>query len=210
MTTPFARLAVAASLLALAALATLHVLRPDLSPPHHMISEYGVGPHGAGMTVCFLAFSLASLSLFVALLRHARGGLGRGGLGFLLLTAVGLALGGLFPMDMSTADPAAMSFSGKMHNVGFMVGVPSELLSVLLLSLALRRDPSWTRAPLGLWAAAVWVSLIVMVPLLMQLRFFGIPNRTFMIAFGIWIALAAWPLARTAPAPGRAPEMTPH
>jgi hypothetical protein len=68
---------------------------------------------------------------------------------------------------------------------------------VLLVSLALRREAPWSRTRLLPWAAAVWLSVVIMVPLLMQLRYFGIPNRTFMVTYGIWVILAARPLTRT-------------
>ncbi|WNG60065.1 DUF998 domain-containing protein [Archangium gephyra] len=197
MTSQSARIAVVAAAVALLALLLLHVLRPDLAPASHMISEYAIGPYGFVMGVSFGAFALSSLALLVALVGSARGWLGRLGLVCLFLTAIGLALGGAFPMDPATPDPAAMSFSGRMHGVGFMVGVPGELLAVLLVSLALRREAPWSGTWLLPWAAAVWLSLVVMVPLLMQMRYFGIPNRTFMMAYGIWVILAARPLTRT-------------
>lgn len=136
------------------------------------------------------------MSLWVALLSHARGVIGRVGLVCLLLTAVGLAIGGAFTMDPTTANQEAMSFSGRMHGVGFMIGVPGELFAVLFLSLALRRQALWSAAPLMAIALAVWASIVVMVPLLIQQRFFGIPNRTFMAAYGVWIILGARPLLR--------------
>jgi hypothetical protein len=197
MTTQTARVAVVAASVALLALLLLHMLRPDLAPASHMISEYAIGPYGVVMGVSFGAFALASLALLVALVGPARGWLGRLGLVCLFLTAVGLALGGIFPMDPTTADQSQMSFSGRMHGVGFMIGVPGELLAVLLVSLALRRQAPWSGTRLLPWAAAVWLSIAIMVPLLMQLRYFGIPNRTFMLAYGVWVILVARPLTRT-------------
>jgi hypothetical protein len=35
-----------------------------------------------------------------------------------------------------------------------------------------------------------------MVPLLVQARFFGIPNRVFTLAYGVWLILAARPLLK--------------
>jgi hypothetical protein len=92
-----------------------------------------------------------------------------------------------------------------MHGLSFMVGVPSELLTVLLMSLVLRRETQWKSLPLLALAAVVWLSLVVMAVLLVGVAprpgfpahgFFGIPNRTFMIGYGAWLAVAAWPLAR--------------
>jgi uncharacterized protein DUF998 len=191
-----ARLSVTAAGVAIVALFLLHLLRPDLAPSAHMISEYAVGPYGSVMTLSFLAFAAASAGLWLALLYRARGVLGRIGLFFLLLATIGLAIGGIFTMDPTTTDQAAMSFSGQMHGVGFMIGVPGELFAVLFLSLALRKQAGWPGAALLALAALVWVSLAIMVPLLIQQHGFGIPNRVFMLAYGAWVIATAHPLTR--------------
>ena len=67
-----ASLTIGAAAVALGALAILHLVRPDLEPSSHMISEYAIGPHGYLMTLSFAAFAISSATLFVALLRsHA-------------------------------------------------------------------------------------------------------------------------------------------
>lgn len=190
-TSPFARLAIAASGVAIVALLSLHVLRADLSPATHMISEYAVGDFGWVMTLCFYAFAIASLALFGALATRVRGVVGWLGLIALLVTAAGLAIGGAFPMDPTTNDPARMSQSGQLHGLGFMLGVPGELFAVLLLTMHLRKQPAWNGRSLGWLAAATWLSVAVMAPLLMKGGAFGIPNRTFMIAYGAWMIVVA-------------------
>jgi hypothetical protein len=201
-----ARAAVGLAALAILSLATLHVLQPGLDPGASMISQYAIGePQGWLMNLCFGAFAAGSLSLLIALAGQARSILGRIGLFFLLMAAVGLSCGALFNMDPATADQSQMSFSGQMHGMAFMVGVPGELLAVALLSLALNRPP-WNGMALLGGAAIVWISLIVMAVNLigwMQAgatgpAFFGIPNRTFMIAYAVWLIIAAWPLTRSA------------
>src|SRR5262245_58791217 len=191
-----ALLAIVAAALALVALGLLHLLRPDLAPSAHMISEYAIGAHGYVMTLSFAAFAAATLSLFVALLPHAAGALGRIGLGFLLLAALGLAIGGAFAMDPITTTREATSLSGRMHGVGFMIGVPGQLLAVLLLSLTLGRQAPWSAVPLMALALADWACIAIMVPLLVRQRFFGIPNRAFMLAYAVWLILAARPLLK--------------
>jgi Protein of unknown function (DUF998) len=191
------RLTIFAAAAAILALLSLHVQRADLSPATHMISEYAVGAHGWVMTLCFYAFAAASVTLLAALASRVRGAVGWLGLACLLVTAIGLAIGGAFPMDATTNDPAKMSHSGQMHGVGFMLGVPGELLATLLLTLHLRTQPAWRSRPLVPLAAAVWLSVVVMVPLLMRNGAFGIPNRTFMLAYGAWLIAVA---PRTAPA----------
>ena len=124
-----------------------------------MISEYAIGRHGYLMTLSFAASAISSVSLFAALLRSPYSALGRVGLGFLMLAAMGPAIGGAFAMDPTTTNQEAMSYSGKMHGVGFMIGVPGELLAVLCLSLALRRQPTWAAVPLLTIALVAWASL---------------------------------------------------
>ena len=200
-----ARGAAAFAALAILLLASLHVLQPDLAPATSMISQYSIGhPHGWVMNACFASFAVASLFLLVALTGQATSILGRVGLFFLLAAAVGSACGGLFNMDPTTTQQSEMSFSGQMHGLAFMIGVPGELLAVLLLSLALRRQAPWKGAPLLVIAAVVWISLVIMaVSLISWMQagatgpaIFGWPNRGFMIAYAVWMILAAWPLAQ--------------
>lgn len=167
-----------------------------------MISEYALGAHGWVIAVFFLSCALSSATLAAALLPGAVTRTAKVGLGFLVLAVVGLVLGGLFPIDPVTTSHDALSFSGRMHGVGFMVGVPSELFAVLLLSLSARRG-SRQRPFLLALACAVWLSVLVMVPLIARGHGFGIPNRTFMIFYVGWLVLAAVPTAARPRGDGR-------
>jgi hypothetical protein len=198
-----ARGAIAGAAIALLALAVLHLVRPDLEPSRHMISEYAIGPHGWIMTLCFAAFAVASAALLVSLIGIVHTPLGWVGLVALAAAVVGLGFGAAFPMDPVSTTPDTMSFSGRMHGVGFMVGVPGEILAVLLLSLALRGQPGWEGLPLLWLTAVVWVSLAVMAWALMNFMkqpdgptIMGWANRLLMIGYAAWIMLAAWPKAR--------------
>jgi hypothetical protein len=199
-----ARSAIGAAMVATLALVLLHMVRRDLDPGWHVISEYAVGAHGWIMALCFAAFALASGSLFVALMGHAPTLMGKIGLAFLLAAAIGPGLAAIFPMDpISTARDAA-TFSGRMHGVSFMIGVPGQILAVLLLSLALRGQPFWGGAPLLLLTAVIWISLAVMgAGIVMSMKtgmdgpgILGWANRLFMIAYAGWVGTVAWPLAR--------------
>ena len=104
-----ARVAIGSAALALAALAALHLLKPDLHPSRTMISQYALGRFGWVMAVCFAVFGVGSASLFVALMPHAPSLLARIGLAFLLIAAVGLVMAARFPMDPVSTSPAQMS-----------------------------------------------------------------------------------------------------
>lgn len=200
---PFAAsVAMSAAVLAVVALGLLHVLERDLAPASHMISEYALGASSWLMTVCFAAFATSSASLLIALRPHVRTRVGRIGLGFIFLAAVGLALAAVFPTDPASTQPEDMSFAGRMHGVAFMVGVPGELFGVLLVTLALRRRS------LVLLAAMEWLSLALMIVALVLAApqpgapaqgWFGIPNRTFMVSYALWLTMAAWAVARNRP-----------
>jgi hypothetical protein len=200
----FGHAAVAFASTALAALLLLHVLRADLSLGSHMISEYAVGRHGWMMTLSFVAFGCASWALVGAAAPYLRTVAGRAGLVFLGLAGIGAWIGGIFAMDPTTSDPERMSASGHLHGVGFMIGVPSQLLAVLLLAIAARKVEAWSTPQLALLAALVWSSVALMVPLLLRGTGFGVPNRLFMLFYAAFVIAAAWPIAS-----GRAPSRSP-
>lgn len=130
------------------------------------------------------------------------------GLAFLLAVAVALAIAARFPMDPVSTPPEQMSFTGKMHGVAFIIGVPCQVFAGLLLSLALGKQPSHSSLPLLALAAVVWLSLVVMIAIMLMVgpgkppnpngpeRFLGFPNRLFMVAYGVWLMVVAWPIAR--------------
>lgn len=200
-----AQLTIGAAVVSVCSLAVLHVLRPEVAPASTMMSEYAVGAFAWLMAVCFASFALATSCSFVALASHARGVTGRIGLLCLLLAALGLGMAAAFPMDPVSTLPEDYSFSGRMHGVSFMLGVPGEILAVLLLSLTLRKQARWSALPVGTWGALVWLSLVSMVVTLVIAApqpgvpaqgVFGIFNRGFMLAYAVWLAVVAWPLAR--------------
>jgi len=203
-----ARAGIGAAAVAIIALAVLHVLKPDISPSRNMISQYALGRHGWVMAVCFAAFGAGSACLFAALVTQASSHLRRIGLTFLLLASVGLAMAARFPMDPVSMPRQQMSFSGKMHGVSFLTGVPCMLFAVLLLSLALGSQTSYASLPLMALTSVVWLSFAITIAIMLMVgpgrppnsngpeRFLGLPNRLFMIGYGAWLMVVAWPMAR--------------
>jgi uncharacterized membrane protein len=203
-----ARAAIVAAAVSLVTLAALHILKPDLHPSRTMISRYALGPYGWVMALCFAAFGMASGSLAVAMVPDVRSLGGRIGIVLLLTAAVGLMLAARFPMDPVSTPPAQMSHSGRMHGVAFLLGVPSMVLAVLVLSLALGSQGSLAGWLLMTVAAVIWISLIIMLGIMLMVgpgkppnpngpeRFVGLPNRLLMVAYAVWLMVAAWPLAR--------------
>jgi hypothetical protein len=160
------------------------------------------------MALCFAGFAVGSACLTVALVGDERSLTGHIGLAFLLVTAIGLALAACFRMDPVSTLPKQMSFRGKMHGFSFLISVPCQVLAVLLLSLALSNQPSYASQPLFVLTSVIWLSLVTMIAIMLMVgpgkapnpdgpeRYLGLPNRLFMVAYGVWLIVTAWPIAR--------------
>lgn len=201
-----ARAAIGSAALALMVLAVVHVLKRDLDPSRTMISRYALGPYGWLMALCFAAWAAASALLFVALATRASSSLDRVGQSLLLAAGVGLAMAARFPMDPVGTPRREMSFSGKMHGMAFLVGVPALVLAASILSLSLAGHGSHAVMPLLLFTAAIWISLIAMIAIGAMVGpdhgpdpqvpwLFGWVNRLLMVAYSLWLIVVAWPIA---------------
>jgi hypothetical protein len=201
-----ARAAIGSAVLALLALALVHLLKRDLDPSRTMISRYALGPFGWVMAVCFAAWAAASALLFVALALRASSSLDRIGQIFLLFASVGLGMAAKFPMDPVGTPRRDMSFSGKMHGIAFLLGVPALVLATTILSLSLAGHGSHATMRLLLLTVTIWLSLIAMIGIGAMVGpdhgpnphvpwIFGWVNRLLMVAYSIWLIVVAWPLA---------------
>ena len=200
--------AMASAMLSVLLLALLHLIRRDLNPEWHVLSEYAVGNYGWVMALYFFSVAGSCVGLLIALVAYGINSVGaRIGLVFLAGAALGLTMAALFPMDPITASPDKATFSGTMHEVAGAIGVPCEVVAALVLSFALRRSALWVRFHVPMFTAAhlTWIFtllLFVSLAFLMQRHAFegpwmiGLANRLFMIAFACWIVIAAWPMSR--------------
>ena len=195
-----ARAAIGSGALALLALVAVHLLKRDLDPSRTMISRYALGPYGWLMALCFAAWAAASLFLFGALTVLAMSTLGRIGLILLLVAGISLVMAAVFPMDPVGTPRTAISLAGKMHGLAFSIGLPCLVVAPLILSLTV------AELPLVFLTAAIWLGLIVMIAIGVRVgpdhgpnphvpRLFGWANRLLMVAYGVWLIVAAWPLA---------------
>jgi hypothetical protein len=203
-----ARVAFASGLASILLLLALHVLKPDLDPSWHMLSEYALGEHGWVMALFFILLSLACASLLVALLPFADTMKGRIGLLLLAASAVGLAMAAIYPMDPINVPPESASHSGRMHGVSAMIGMPGMILAAIVLAFALRSKPLWAprRGPLMTMAHLTWIGAVLMAVLMTFLiqqgldgpgGYVGWANRLLVLAFCGWLLITARPLARS-------------
>ena len=187
-----ARISFAASVASLVFLAALHLLSPEFNPSSRMVSEYALGSYGWVLLLMFLTWALSCIALFFWIKSEVTTVGGKIGLGFLLLAAVGMTMGGLFDVNHD------------LHGLAAMIGMPSLPIAAVLISVSLGRNSSWAPARRSLvWAAILtWVSLILMnVAIFTGFSptfeanpgaWFGWANRFLIIAYNVWLMLVAW------------------
>src|ERR671911_3020862 len=98
-----ARLSLAGAAMFVLLLAMLHLLKPELDPSWHFISEYAIGRYGWIMVLAFLSLAFSYVGLFLALRSQLQTIAGRTGLALLLVSALGLIIGAVFTTDPITA-----------------------------------------------------------------------------------------------------------
>jgi Protein of unknown function (DUF998) len=201
-----ARLASALAALFLVLLAVLHLLKPELDPSWRVISEYALGKHGWIMVLAFLVLAVSLVSLAVALRTQLQSIWGRIGLLLLLISAVGMALAGIFVTDPLTASAAARTTQGRLHEVGALLDLTP--FAALIINLSLARNPTWRAARRVLfWTAGLPLlgllifiaATVVMLPSDGQFGpdvLIGWSNRFLVVTYCVWVMTVAWQAIR--------------
>jgi len=126
-----ARISFVSSVSSLAFLAGLHFLSPEFNPSSRMVSEYALGSYGWVLLWMFLTWSLSCIAIFFAIQSQITTVSGKIGLGFLLLAAIGMIMGGLFDVNHD------------LHGLAAMLGIPSLPIAAILISVSLGRNSGW-------------------------------------------------------------------
>ncbi len=177
----------------------LHVLRPQLNPLSHAISEYAIGPYGFLMTLAFIMRGLGGLFLVVGLaLGTTRGSRSWAGLVLLSLFTLCSFLVAIFPGNPQNTIVLLI------HSVSALFGFSSLAIAALIWSRRLRKDP--------LWRSSAHVSLVLALLILLSLLFFiglvigpssgfqGLAERVLEIFIVLWLCFMAWKLSLLASA----------
>lgn len=201
-------ISVISGFIAAALLFSLHFLSPQFDPSFRMISEYALGNDGSILSCFFFTWALSTFALLFAVGYQVKGILGKIGLVFLFLAAVGMTMGGLYDIRQ------------PLHGAAFALGVPALPIAAVLITLSLVRQKGWDKyKKLLLWLANLtWVSLILMaitmflfISSYMQaggvmnttprveitlpegvIAVVGWFNRLLVIAYILWVVKVAW------------------
>jgi hypothetical protein len=187
------RISFAASVASLIFLAALHLLSPEFDPAWRMVSEYALGDYSWVLALMFLVWALSCIALFFAIRSQTRTIGGKIGLGFLLLSALGMIMAALFDVNHN------------LHGLAAMIGIPSLPIAAILISVSLIRNPAWASAHRLLLRTAIltWVSLVLMNVAVFtgfsqssaQISpdaWVGWANRLLVIAYIGWLMAVAW------------------
>jgi hypothetical protein len=181
------------------ALLSMQVLRPDLAPASHMISEYAVGPYGWVMQTVFVGLGAGSAMLLVGLIRSGPTSIAaRLGIVLLAVASIGLIVSAIFPMDLPGAPSTT---SGYLHNLSFLVNVTSIILAIVLLTASFGGDPRWRSY------RRTSVTLLSLIALAFVLQFltlrkgapYGLANRFFISVLLAWVIATSYRLRNLVP-----------
>lgn len=187
-----ARISWIAAVASLVFLAALHVLSPEFDPSWRMVSEYALGNYGWVLSLMFLTWALSCVALVFAIKAEVKTIGGKIGLGFLLLSALGMSMAAVFDVNHN------------LHGLAALIGMPNLPIAAVLISVSLGRNPSWSSARRSLIVTALltWVSLILMNVAIftgfaqtgeaLPGAWFGWTNRFLIVAYNIWVMTVAW------------------
>jgi hypothetical protein len=197
------RLSLAGTTLFVVLLTALHLIKPELDPSWHFISEYAIGDFGWIMVIAFFALALSYVMLSIALRPYLRTVVGRIGLILLLVSAAGLTLAGVFTTDPIMASPDELTTQGSLHNIGGTLGIAMPF-AVLSVSLGLVHNQAWASARRLLFlttALVLFAFLFAFFSLGVMLSqnggsfgpdvLVGWPNRIEMLAYCVWLLVVA-------------------
>lgn len=202
-----ARIAIAAVIVYQAMLIGLILLRPDLDPEWHTISEWAIGRHGWIMQVAFLVSATGYAALAIALRPYLTNRPVLIGCCLLALCALGTILVGLFVTDpMPFTAKTGISTRGLVHIIGGSIGMLLLPPAALLINLGLASMPG-RGAPLRAalrWSAALpaialvgFVGHLVLVVMPMGQEAYGPgvplgwPPRLLFLCYGVWVIILA-------------------
>jgi hypothetical protein len=169
------------------ALLLMHILRPDLAPTSHMISEYAVGRFGWLMQSVFVGLSLGCAALLVGLARNGPTSIvARLGVVLLAVASIGLIVSAIYPMDLP-GTPSTRS--GELHDLSFIVNVASIALAIVLLTASFGSDFRWRsyRRTSGVLLSLIALGFALQFLTLRKGAPYGLANRFFVSVVLAWL-----------------------
>jgi hypothetical protein len=158
----YIRFSTVAAILFLVILCSMHFIKSDLNPSWNFISEYEVGNWGWLMRLAFISLG-AGCGLLAIGLWNKLSVIGKIGIGMLLISAIGLLMGGIFKTDPLNTPVNLQTQAGKLHQTAAMLDMIP--FAALLITVALFQKKSWkgNKPMLVFMLVLVWFGFIYFV-----------------------------------------------
>jgi len=184
-------LAMAAAVMVLLLLASLHILSPEFDPSWRVVSEYANGRYRWVLSLMFAFWALSTWALAIAIWSQVRGMGGKIALSILIAAGIGEAMATVFDIKH------------PLHELAGLLGVVSLPIAAMLISLRLgRTQPLAAAKKVLLWTANLtWVSLLLLMLSLVVLMsghvrashtLIGWWNRLLVVIYCVWVVVVAW------------------
>jgi hypothetical protein len=183
---------VALSLIGVVAVVALHVLRPELAPVSHRLSEYAIGRYGGLMTAAFVCVGASLLTLAGAIGLADRRLSSRIVAVAVGVAGVGMVMSGLYRTDVSRSGATADAVHSAASGLATLALIGA---SVFWTAVASRRA-----APVVLTAMAL--TLGALSPALHRTRWTGLSQRLLWLTLLAWVIVAAFELTHRVTAIG--------
>jgi hypothetical membrane protein len=180
--------AIVGSLYFVVAVVALHVIRPDLNPIGHAVSNYAIGPFGFLMISAFFTLALSEFALALGLARSLTSSKSAGTSVLLLsLAGVGLVVTGIFPGDVKSLHPPGTA-TAIIHWTGAGTSFLSLMIATFLLASYYKTDARWQSFHRPALTMAVTIVLaLVAFGLLTTIGWVGIGERIYIAASVLWL-----------------------
>jgi Protein of unknown function (DUF998) len=179
--------AIAGLLSSVICVAILHVVRTDLPPVSHRLSEYANGPFGWMMTVAFAALGCGLLALGVALWEGSgRVSSRRFASATAIVSGMGMIVSGAFNTGVDRASEVVHSRASATATVSLVV------LAVAYSWPLARNRPSAGLDPLAVGLALIAGAFALASPVLHGTRWTGLSQRLLWFSLVAWSLRAAW------------------
>jgi hypothetical protein len=184
---------IALSLVGVVAVVALHVLRPELPPVSHRLSEYAIGRYGGLMTAAFACVGASLMMLAGAMVvadRRLSSGLVAVAVG---LAGVGMVVSGLYDTDASRSGATA----DAVHSAA------SGLATLALIGAAVSWTAVASRRAVLVVLTAMAVVLGAASPALHRSSWTGLSQRLLWLTLLAWVVVAAFELTHRIVPSGR-------
>jgi hypothetical protein len=177
---------IALALIGLVAVVVLHILRPELAPLSHRLSEYAIGRYGGLMTAAFVCVGVSLLTLAGAIVDEDRRVCALVAAAAVGIAGLGMIVSGMYRTDASRSGTTADALHSAASGLATLALIGA---AVLWTAVASRRT-----APVVL--ATMCVALGAVSPALHRSRWTGLSQRMLWLTLLAWVVVAAFGLTR--------------